>query len=58
MLVELEIPVPLAEATITVDEVLERKRLGGCNNAAFRSGAVWNMEDEEDMLHWVENKTE
>ena len=55
-------PVPLDEAVITVDEVLERKRwsLGGtstsCGKVALHSGAVRNVQSEEELRRLLERK--
>jgi hypothetical protein len=56
LLVELNEPVALSEAVISVDDVLERKRWG-CgqffNVTAFRSSAVRHVEDEEELLRML-----
>jgi len=56
LLIELTEAVPLEEAVITVDEVLERKRWGSypsCGMVAFHSGAVRSVWDEEDLLRML-----
>ena len=63
MLIELTEAVPFAEAVITVDEVLERSRLGsmhtsrtGGMNVVHRSGAVRSMSptiEKEELLRML-----
>jgi len=60
LLIELAEPVPFAEAVITADEILERRRWGSLHSGqvivAHRSGAVrrlWQGDAEEELLRML-----